>query len=193
MTELSYAEFGKAFVHAAVSPQRICAVIAGLTEGGVRVGPMHAGPAGMATANAVGHIGDPIVDVTGEDPLTYRLTLPAMLDVDVTAAGAKHHFDVEATVRLALTVTLLAPLSLAVVAERPTYENVDVVVHPKGIQARVLARSGMVERDLRKHIARYVRELLETEVSAFETIDLMPLVQSMAGEVTASATGGPPR
>jgi hypothetical protein len=187
--ELTYAEFGEAFVHAAVTPERICAVIQGITGAAVRVGPMHAGPGGVATANAVGHIGEPSVSITGHDPLAYLVTLPAKLDVDVTAAGTKHHFDVEATVRVAFTVRLVPPLSLCIAPDSPTYENVDVVVHPKGIQARVLARSGIVEREMRKHIARYVRERLETEVAAFSTIDLMPLMQGVASQLTGEPPG----
>lgn len=184
MTELSYAEFGETFVHQAVSPERICAVIHGITGEAVRVGPMSAGPGGVATANAVGHIGAPTVTVTGHDPLGYLVTLPAELEVDVTAAGTRHHFDVQASVRIAFTVTLAPPLSICIVPESPTYQNVDVVVHPKGIQARVLARSGVVEREMRKNIARYVRERLSNEVAAFSTIDLMPLMQGVANQLT---------
>lgn len=171
-------------MHTAVSPERVGAVIRRITGDEVRVGPLPAGPGGVATANAVGEIGEPSIEVTGHDPLSYRITLPAALDVDVTAAGAKHHFDVEATVRLAIAVRLAPPLSLCIDPARPTYEDVDVVVHPKGIQARVLARSGIVEREMRKHIARYVRERLDTEVAAFSTIDLMELIQGVASKLT---------
>lgn len=187
MTEgrLSYAEFGEAFVREAVTPERISDVIHGITGEAVRVGPMNAGPGGVATANAVGHIGEPSVLVTSNDPLSYQVSLPAELDVDVTAAGTKHHFDVEATVRVAFTVVLAPPLSLCIVPESPTYRDVDVVIHPKGIQARVLARSGIVEREMRKNIARYVRERITTEVSAFSVVDLLPLMGAVATQLTS--------
>jgi hypothetical protein len=185
MTQLSYAQFGEAFVHEAVTPERISAVIRGVTGDQVRVGPLDAGPGGVGTANAVGVLGEPSVLVTGHDPLSYEISLPAKLDVDVTAAGTKHHFDVEATIRLFLTVALAPPLSICIVPESPTYRDVDVVVRPKGLQARVLARSGIVERELRKHIARYVRARLETEVAAFSVVDLLPLMTAVADQLTA--------
>jgi hypothetical protein len=122
--------------------------------------------------------------VTGHDPLGYQVSLPVELDVDVTAAGTKHHFDVEATVRVTFTVTLAPPLSICIVPESPTYRDVDVVIHPKGIQARVLARSGIVDREMRKNIARYVRERIATEVAAFETVDLLPLMHAVAKQLT---------
>lgn len=181
---MNYAEFGEAFVHEAVTPERICTVIHGITGEAVRVGPMNAGPGGVATANAVGHIGEPIVTLTAHDPLSYLVTLPAELDVDVTVAATKHHFDVEATIRVAFTVALAPPLSLCIVPESPTYRDVDVVVHPTGVQARMLAKAGNVEREMRKHIARYVRERLSNEVAAFSTVDLLPLMHGVAGKLT---------
>jgi hypothetical protein len=184
---LSYAEFGATFVREAVTPERICAVIHGITGEAVRVGPMHAGPGGVATANAIGRIGEPAVAVTSEDPLSYAVTLPAELEVDVTVAGTKHHFDVEATIRIEFTVALAPPLAICIVPESPTYANVEAVVHPKGMQARVLARAGNVEREMRKHIARYVRERLANEVAAFSTIDLMPLMKGVASQLTGEA------
>ncbi|MGN6475312.1 MAG: hypothetical protein ACTHK4_16905 [Mycobacteriales bacterium] len=184
MTRMTYAEFGEAFVHEAVTPERITAVIHGVTGSEVRVGPIEAGPGGVATANAVGTIGDPSVEVTGHDPLGYLVILPAQLEVDVTAAGTKHHFDVDATIRVSFMVALEPPLSLCIVPESPTYRDVDVDVHPKGLQARVLARSGIVERELRKNIARYVREQIATEVAAFSVVDLLPLMTSVADQLT---------
>lgn len=184
MAQMSYAEFGEAFVHEAVTPERICAVIEGITGETVRVGPIDAGPGGVATANAVGTIGDPTVLVTGHDPLAYQVELPAQLEVDVTAAGTRHHFDVEATIRVAFTVALAPPLSLCIVPEPPTYRDVAVVVRPKGLQARLLARSGLVERELRKNVARYVRERIATEVAAFSVVDLLPLMTSVADQLT---------
>lgn len=184
MTQLSYAEFGEAFVREAVTPERIRAVIHGVTGEGIEVGPLDAGPGGVATANAVGHIGEPTVAITASDPLSYQVTLPAQLEVDVTAAGTKHHFDVDATIRVSFTVALAPPLSICIVPASPTYRDVDVEVHPRGLQARVLARSGIVERELRKHIARYVRARIETEVAAFSVVDLLPLMTAVANQIT---------
>jgi hypothetical protein len=186
MTQMSYAEFGSAFVHQAVTPERVRAVIQGITGEAVQVGPIEAGPGGVGTAHAVGHIGTPSVDLTGHEPLAYLVTLPAELELDVNVAGTKHHFDVEATIRISIRVTLAAPLSICIAPEPPTYRDVDVVVHPKGMQAKVVARAGNVDRELRKHIARYVRERIATEVAAFETVDLLPLMAAVAGQITGT-------
>ncbi|HVS69338.1 MAG TPA: hypothetical protein VHE56_12355 [Mycobacteriales bacterium] len=186
---MSYAEFGAAFVHEAVTSERISTVIRGITGEAVRVGPLTAGPGNVATAHAVGHIGEPSVLLTGHDPLGYQVSLPAELAVDVTVAGTKHHFDVAATVRVMFTVTLAPPLSICIVPESPTYRDVDVDVRPKGVQAKLVARAGNVDREMRKHIARYVRERLATEVAAFETVDLLPLMAAVANRITGAPPG----
>jgi hypothetical protein len=184
MAQMSYAEFGAAFVHEAVTPDRIRDVIRRIAGEAVRVGPMEAGPGNFATAHAVGRIRDAVVLVTGHDPLGYQVSLPVDLDVDVTVAGTKHHFDVEATVRVSFTVLLAPPLSICIVPESPTYRDVDVVVRPKGMQARLVQRAGNVDREMRKHIARYVRERISTEVAAFEQLDLVPLMTTVANQLT---------
>jgi hypothetical protein len=181
---LSYAEFGSRFIHEAVAPQRISDVIGGIAGEAIKVGPLDAGPGGVATARAVGHLGDPAVTVIGEEPLSYAVDIPVDLELDVTVAGTKHHYDIDAVVRIAITVVLAPPLSICIVPASPTYQDVTVDVHPKGLQARMIGRVGDIERELRKHIARYLRERINTEVSDFAVVDLVPLMAKVAEQLT---------
>lgn len=186
VSSLTYAEFGKAFIHEAVAPERIAGVIRGITGEAIKVGPIPAGPANVAVANAVGKVGEPATEATGEDPLCYDVRLPVELALDVTVAGTKHRFDIDAVVRIAFTVVLAPPLSICIVPEAPTYRDVTVEVHPRGLQARMIGRVGDVEREVRKHIARYVRERITTEVSDFSVVDLVPLMARVANQLTRS-------
>jgi hypothetical protein len=181
---MSYAEFGREFINQAVTPQRIRDVIRGIAGAAVKVGPIQAGPGGVALASAVGKIGDAVVTTTGDEPLSYVVELPVDLALDVTVAGTKHHFDIDAVVRIAFTVVLAPPLSICIVPESPTYQDVTVDVHPKGLQAKMIGRVGDIERELRKHIARYLRERITTEVSDFSTVDLVPLMAGVADQLT---------
>jgi hypothetical protein len=183
---MTYTEFGSRFIHEAVAPQRISDVIGGIAGEAVKVGPLDAGPGGVATAAAVGHLGEPAIAVIGEEPLTYAVDIPVDLDLDVTVAGTKHHYDIDATVRIVITVVLAPPLSICIVPDSPTYKDVTVDVHPRGLQAKVIGRVGDIERELRKHIARYLRERINTEVSDFSTVDLLPLMTRVADQMTSS-------
>jgi hypothetical protein len=181
---MSYADFGSAFVHEAVTPERITAVIRNIAGEAVKVGPIHAGPAGVALASAVGTIGEATVTKTGDEPLGYSLSLPVDLALDVTVAGTKHHFDVDAVVQVRIRVVLAPPLSICIEPESPTYRDVDVKVHPKTVRARVVGQAGNIERELRKQIARYLRERISTEVSGFSEVNLLPLMKNVADQLT---------
>jgi len=186
---MSFAEFGAKFINEAVTPKRISEVIRGIAGEAVKVGPIPAGPGGVAVATAVGTIGEAVVTTTGDEPLSYAVDLPVDLSLDVTVAGTKHHFDVDATVRIAFTVVLAPPLSICIVPESPTYRDVTVDVHARGLQAKMIGRVGDIERELRKHIARYLRERITTEVSDFSTVDLVPLMAKVADQLTGSSAG----
>jgi hypothetical protein len=181
---LSYADFGAAFVRHAVTAERIGAVIARIAGEEVRVGPIHAGPGGLATATAVGRLSDPIVTVVRDEPLTYRVVLPTRLAVEVNIAGTRHRYDVDASIRLTLSVALVPPLSVCVVPERPTYRDVDIDVHPQGLQARVVGIAGNIDVELRKHTARYLRERIEQDAAEFAVVDLRPLISQAADQLT---------
>lgn len=181
---MSYAEFGSAFVHEAVTPARVAAVIGKIAGDAVRVGPIHAGPAGVALASAVGEIGEARVTKTADEPLAYEVLLPVDLGLDVTVAGTKHHYDVDAKVRVRFRVVLAPPLSICIEPESPTYRDVDVDVHPRNVRARVVGQAGNIDRELRKQIARYLRERITTEVSDLSEIDLLPLMKNVADQLT---------
>jgi hypothetical protein len=183
---MTYAEFGAAFIHEAVTPERIRDVIRDIAGAAVEVGPIEAGPGNVAQAKAVGHIGEPAIELTGDEPLAYAVTLPVDLSLDVAVAGTKHHFDVDAKVRISFTVVLARPLTICIEPEPATYRDVTVDVHPRGMQARMIGRVGDIERELRKHIARYVREQIDTEVSDFSVVDLVPLMAKVADQLTGA-------
>ena len=181
---MSYAEFGATFVREAVTPERIRTVIRNIAGEAVRVGPIHAGPAGVALASAVGTIGEAKVTKTGDEPLAYAVDLPVDLSLDVTVATTKHHFDVDAVVQVRFRVVLAAPLAICIEPESPTYRDVQVTVRPKGVRARVVGQAGNIDRELRKQIARYLRERINTEVSGFAQVDLLPLMTGVADQLT---------
>ena len=56
---ISYGEFGVRFVHEAVTDERVADAIAAIAGDSVEVGPLSAGPGGLARARAKGRIGWP--------------------------------------------------------------------------------------------------------------------------------------
>jgi hypothetical protein len=173
---MTYEEFGAAFVHEAVAPDRIRGVIRDLAGGVVNVGPIHAGPGGVAVATAEGTVAEPVVELTGDDPLAYTVTLPVELRLDVNIAGAHHHYTAQASVRIGIAVRLAPPLAICIEPTAPTRRDVSVNVRAKGLQAKVLARVGDIDNELRREIASYVSTRIESDGSQFANLDLRPLM-----------------
>jgi hypothetical protein len=173
---MTYEQFGSAFVHEAVTPARISGVIRDLAGGVVKVGPMQAGPGGIATATAAGTVDEPVVEQTSDDPLTYVVTLPVDLKLDVNIAGTHHHYSAAATVKIGIVVRLEEPLSICIEPTAPSRQDVTVKVNAKGLQAKVLGRIGDIDNEMRREIATYVKNRIESDGSQFSNVDLRPLM-----------------
>lgn len=176
MSPMTYEQFGAAFVHEAVTPERISGVIRGLAGGAVRVGPMAAGPGGIASAKASGTVGEPDVTKTGDDPLAYSVILPVDLKVDVVVAGVSHHYKAQASVRIGITVRLEKPLSICIEPTPPRRGDVTVKVQAKGLPAKVLGRVGDIDNEMCREIAAYVKARIDADASEFSNVDLRPLM-----------------
>jgi hypothetical protein len=173
---MTYGEFGAAFVHEAVTPDRIRSVIRELAGDVVTVGPIHAGPGGVALAKAEGTMNEPVIELTGDDPLTYQVLLPVGLELEVNIAGAHHRYTADAQVRIGIAVYLEPPLSICVAPTPPTRREVTVKVQAKGLQAKVLGRIGDIDNELRREIAAYVSDRIDADGSQFANLDLRPLM-----------------
>lgn len=174
---MTFEQFGAAFVREAVTPARITGVIRSIAGGVVSVGPLQAGPGGLAAAVAEGRVGDPVVTQTGDEPLAYCVDLPVDLALDVNVAGSHHRYSAKATVKIGFTVRLEEPLSICIEPTPPTRRDVTVDVHAKGLQAKVLGRVGDIDTELRREIAAYVKARIDADASDFANVDLRPLMQ----------------
>lgn len=177
MEHISYADFGAAFVLAAVTPERIQGVLGDITGEQIAVGPLRAGPGGAATATAVGRVGPAQTQRVSIEPLEYRLTLPVTLTLNVDVAGVNHAFTGDLTVNISLTVRTAAPLTILVEVGQVRSSDVTSRVQAKGLRAKALALIGDLDGELRRHVATYVNERVSSpEARGATTIDLLPIM-----------------
>lgn len=92
-------------------------------------------------------------------------------------AGAHHHYNAQLRVPLRLVIHTAEPLDLVIDVERLSSREVDVQMTAAGMRARVLQRLGNAEDELRRHVARFVRERID-DPSGQEarSIALLPLI-----------------
>jgi hypothetical protein len=177
----SYADFGTAFVRAAVTPERITSVVSDIAGSVINVGPIDAGPGGVAKATASGKIGAAAISVSGDEPLVYCVRLPVDLDIAVDVAGTKTKFSAKAEVPISFEVHTARPLAIVIEPQRVSSRDVVVrKVKSQGIQGKVLAMVGDAEGEMRRHIARYVNSRVDGDdaITRLTQVDLLPLMEA---------------
>lgn len=174
---LSYEQFGVSFVRYAVTPERVAASMADVAGEAVEVGPLPAGPGGIATVKATGQIG--AIEVTPDpgDILRFRAVLPIELDLEVRLGPVPNRYNGEVKVPLALTVRAAAPLMLVIDIDPITPRDVHVDLQSSSVGGDVIQRVGNMDAEVQAQVAKVVNERINSE-RAMETrvIDVAALV-----------------
>ena len=174
---MTYAEFGEAFVLAAVSPERVVGAIHRIAGDAVEFGPLRAGPGRAATVRAQGTIGEPRAEEVASDPLRYGVRLPVELRLDVRV-WATTSFTATGEIELHLTVHTSDPPAIVIEVDRVEPTDVHFVIRAQGLSGRVLERAGDVDGELRRHAAAFVNEQVQSpDARRYTRIELTPLIE----------------
>ncbi len=177
MNFTSYERFGVNFVALAVTPERIRSAVMEAAGRPLQIGPMPAGPGGLASVTAKGHVG--LVDVEkleGHD-LRFLATLPIDLDLEIKLAGVPQRYKGDIEVRLSLSVKTAEPLWLVIDVAPVGNEDVTVSLTPEGVAAEMLQRVGNMDEEVRAQVIRTVNERINSESArATRQIDVAALI-----------------
>jgi hypothetical protein len=177
VTSIPYEQFGVNFVTMAVTDERLADALAAVAGDVIKVGPLAVGPANAATVDAEGRIGAPSIERHEGTPLSFRAVLPVELSLDVKVAGVNHHYDARLAVPLHLTVHTAEPITLVIDVARVSSRDVDVRLKADGMRAKVLSRLGNVEDEIRRHVARFVREKVDSPAGErARRIEILPMI-----------------
>jgi hypothetical protein len=179
MKVLDYRAFGEALILQAVTPERTVAAVTRIAGTAVDLGPISAGPGGRATVAAHGHIGGPVADEAGSDPLVYAVHLPIEVDLEVKI-GRVQRYAASGAIDMRLTVRTVDPLAIVIDVDPVRPEHVTFVVEPEDLTARLLGRAGHIDGELRRRTAAYVNEQVSAPAAArFRNVDLLPIIQKV--------------
>jgi hypothetical protein len=177
VSPISYEEFGASFIELAVTDERLAAALAAVAGDVIRVGPLAVGPGNAATVDAEGRVGPPAVERRPGTPLRFRAVLPVDLSLDVRVAGVHHHYQAEVGIPLGLTVLTEAPITLVIDVDRVSSRDLTVRLRADGMRAKVLSRLGNVEDEIKRHVARFVRERVDSpEGQRARRVEILPLI-----------------
>ncbi len=178
MKDISYERFGIEFITRAVTPERVAGAIRQIAGDAIEVGPMGAGPAGVAQVKATGRLGEAIVTTVPDDLLTFDAVIPIELDLEVLLALARHRYHGEMEISLRLTVRTAEPLILIIHVAELAPADVTISLQAAGMAASVLQRIGDMENEIKKVVARTVNERVHSdEAKAQREIDLLAIIE----------------
>jgi hypothetical protein len=174
---LSDADFGRAFLRAAVTPERVVAAARRVAGNTIELGPIRGGPAGAASVKAKGVVGDPVVTQLSDDPLVYRLRIPLHIRFAVKV-GTLGRFEADGRIHIRVGARAVAPLALVIDLQPVTAGDVTLEVTAKDVPARFMKRAADIEREVVHHVVDYVNEMLtRSDVAAFTRMDLIGLIE----------------
>lgn len=184
----SYATFGERLFGILVTSDRVAAAIAGLAGETFEIGPLPVGRGRLARVSVAGRIGTPSARRRGREPLRFRVTVPADIDLMIELTGQQNRFHGTVTVALDVTVRAALPLKVLFDVAPPAPADVEVALAADGLRASLLRTVADMDAEVAKQVARFiareldaphVREALEVDVAA-------QVAQALAARATRS-------
>ena len=157
---ITYDEFGERFFRHAVSAERISEAVGDLNGRTVNIEPMRTGPRDIAKVSAKGFVRSPKVVPRAGDKVTFDVTIPVALDLQISIARGDNHYQAEIDIPLVLTARAADPLLIVVDVPPPAPDDIEIALKSMGVSAAVLGMIGGVKKQIRDQVAAVVAEEL---------------------------------
>lgn len=173
----SYEDFGVRFVETAVTAERIADAIALITGDSVSIGPMRAGPGGIAVVDATGRLGTITAELIPDPLVSYLVRIPVALDVDIALSNQHHRYQAALLVPIVVKAQTADPLCIVIDVVRPRARDIAITLTADGLQARVLQRLGNVETQIRIQVREFIGRMVAGDTARQAmTIDVAELI-----------------
>lgn len=174
-----YATFGRQLFDQLITPERVVTVVNALAGDEFSFGPNPVGPGKLARLTVTGRLEQPTARRRGTEPLEFRLTLPAEVELTIDVGGQANRF--RGSVVVVLNVTARAALPLAIVFEIGPVdpEDISVTLSADGLRANLLRTMIGMDEEMHRYVAKFVtRELASDRLRQATTIDITAIVES---------------
>jgi len=162
---LTYEEFGRKFFEIAVTEDRVAAAFAAIAGDEFEMPPMRQGPGGIAKVSAKVRIQQPRVSRSLGEQLTFGIHIPLLVDLLIDLRLDKQRFTVAGDIALRATARAAEPLLLIIDVPKPRSSDITVEVSSTSIRGELLRIFAGVDGEIRRFIAGYVAEEIESPQS----------------------------
>lgn len=173
MPQLTYEEFGRRFFEVAVTENRVASAFSAIAGDSFDVGPIPSGPGGIARVQARVSIDSPQISRDVSDLITFTVHIPLSIRLLVDLRVDRIRYDVDGSVRLALTARAVEPLALHIEVQPPRPADVTVGVASRNLRGEIIRILAQVDDEIKRFIARDVAARIESpEVTRARIIDV---------------------
>jgi len=174
-----YASFGARFFDVLVTSERVAAAVnAALGDEQFGIGPMPVGPGKIAKLTVTGEIGKVTARRRGREPLRFRLSIPAEIDLLIDLTGQANRFHGNVLIGLDVTARAALPLALLFEITPPAPEDIKVTLSADGLRASLLRSLAGMDEEVHRYVLQFVtRELESDRVREACRIDVAGAVQ----------------
>jgi hypothetical protein len=170
---VTYEQFGRKFFEVAVTEDRVEAAFAAIAGDEFEMGPIRQGPGKIAKVSAKVKIQQPQVTRKVGDTITFAIRIPLTIDLVVDLRLDKPRFTVAGEIALRASARAAEPLLLIIDVAKPRPSDITVHVSSRSIRGEVLRIVAGVDAEVRRFIAEYVADEIDTpESQAAQTIDV---------------------
>ncbi|MGQ0632712.1 MAG: hypothetical protein ACT4P1_16985 [Sporichthyaceae bacterium] len=177
--ECDYATFGRQLFTELITPERVVTAVKALAGEQFSFGPNPVGPGKLARLTVTGRLEQPTARRRGTEPLQFRLTLPAEVDLTVDVGGQASRFHSSVVVVLNVTVRAALPLALVFDVAPVDPEDITVTLAGDGLRANLLRTMAGMDDEVHRYVAKFIaRELASARLREATTIDVAAIVES---------------
>lgn len=170
---LTYEDFGRRFFEVAVTEDRVGAAFAQITGNEFEMAPIAQGPGKIAKVSAKVKLQGPQVKRDVAEAITFTIHIPLAINLLVDLRLDKQRFLVDGDIALKATARAAKPLLLIVDVAKPRPSDITVHVSSRTIRGEVLRVVAGVDGEIRRFIAQYVSEEIDSPQSqAAQVIDV---------------------
>ncbi|KAA0024283.1 hypothetical protein [Antrihabitans cavernicola] len=177
MAELSHELFARRVLAAAMPSDRVSEVIGRVIGTSIVIGPLRAGPGGVAAVTAVGVPGPVAAEESSDPDWALRIQVPIRLSVHVVLAGRTARYLIDVVVRTRLRQQLEEPCTVVIDVEPVHKRDVYSRTAPKGAPARLVGWIGNINSEVAERVVQYINELIDSpRVATLRRIDVAALL-----------------
>ncbi|MFH5232112.1 hypothetical protein [Antrihabitans spumae] len=177
MGAISAADFATNMLAAAASPDRVGTMVAQLIGDSFDTGSIRVGPAGLATARAVGVVGQVVASHSDDPNWDIDVLVPVAMHARVDAGIRVVAYDVDLAVRAPIRLVLEPPCSVLIDLKVLGSEDVLSTIDPCGMPSRLIGWMHDIADVVNGYVVTFINTLLQRDdIVAMLRIDVAELL-----------------